>query len=483
MRWNGNMKKHLWKIIVAVIVVLGAGGFAVYYFFPETVTVDKAATGDVQEIITETGYIEADDTITVYAPVSGKLKEVLPAAEDSVKAGDLMASYEMLSFEEAVKEAEVNKSLSENVYNGALEKNNEYKQTMANAQNAESAYQQQYVGLMEARDVEVYKQQEKQLNNEYSLNALDAQLSILTADLQRATADLESAETEEEKNAAKERIASLDNQVRNNRQSAAGIDPHTFTNEEYARYLALMRQMDLCERLWSQNTEQYNLAKQSVTNEATINQYADAVELAALQEESVKRSMQIAEKGIKADVSGTVIERLADPGAYVEAGTPIYIIQPSKGYKAYVMISRYDIDSVKEGQNATISIGDTEYEGYVNHIAAIATTDSSNKPKVKVTIGFSDKDVAPTIGLEADVKIYTDAKTGVIRVSDKAVYTDDAGDYVYVVNGGRVERKNIVKGSTGGGFSEITEGLAAGEEAIISPVTEDMIGAKCFVKR
>ena len=65
-----------------------------------------------------------------------------------------------------------------------------------------------------------------------------------------------------------------------------------------------------------------------------------------------------------------------------------------------------------------------------------------------------------------------------MTTSDKAVYTDDNGDYVYVLEKGKIARRNITCGARGNGLVEIVEGINENEKVITSPVTEDDIGTR-----
>ena len=200
--------------------------------------------------------------------------------------------------------------------------------------------------------------------------------------------------------------------------------------------------------------------------------------MAEIEEMRAQRNLEIAKRGVPTEVGGTIIERLVDAGATVEAGEALFVIQPDRGYKATVMISKYDIGLIEEGQKATIAYAGETYEGVVESIAAVAEPDASGKPKVKVTVVFSDKEFKPIIGLEAEVSIQTGAKDDALVVDSKGIYTDDEGDYAYVLRNGLVERKNIKVGLKGNGKAEILSGLNEGEEVITSPITEDEIGTR-----
>ena len=114
----------------------------------------------------------------------------------------------------------------------------------------------------------------------------------------------------------------------------------------------------------------------------------------------------------------------------------------------------------------------------MDNIVPVAVHDSSGKPKVRVDVGFVDKSVTPTLGIEAEVTIFTGEAKDVLTVSDKAVYTDDEGDYVFAIVNGKVEKRYITRGLSGNGRIEVTGGLSEGEKAIVSAISEDDLGSR-----
>ena len=123
-------------------------------------------------------------------------------------------------------------------------------------------------------------------------------------------------------------------------------------------------------------------------------------------------------------------------------------------------------------------MGDMIYSGVVSKIYKVAETDSSGKAKVKVDIEITDTENMPAIGLEADIRIITAQKSQALAVPYKAVYSDDAGDYVYVLESGRAVRKSVSLGVEGEDFYEVLDGIAAGEAVITTPLSDDAIGTR-----
>lgn len=484
MGWSGKMKvKEMFRTkkkqcIAFIVVCVGVVGLLAYNLIPDSVDVDTVKKSSVRASVTEVGNIAADDAITVYSPVAGKLSDVLYKNYDAVKEGDILVKYDLTSFEENLNTASANKKYYQDGYNAAVEKNNEYKAMLNKATVEGDATKKNYVSLIEARDRLMITQESRNQSAQYNLNRLEAQLASLNAQLQVAEAELESAEGESAINDAKNKVKSLESQISSNRTAIISVDTRNMTMEEYKSYLEILRLLDIVDKAWNENKENENIAKQAVVSNSQLAQYADSIEVAKIQENQASRALDTAKTGLMASCDGTITERLVDTGSFVEAGTPLFIIQPSSGYKAKVMISRFDIGKIAVGQDASITIGDTTYEAKVESISPLAEVDSSNKPKVKVYVSFVDKTVQPTIGLEADVKIYAQEKKDVLTTSDKAVYTDDNGDYVYVLEKGKIARRNITCGARGNGLVEIVEGVNENEKVITSPVTEDDIGTR-----
>ena len=483
---SGKKKKKglIVGIVIGVLVLIAAAVACVLFFFPKSVEVAKVEKGSISQTVSEIGITSADDPITVYAPVSGKISEVEGMKSRYVSSDAILVKFELQSFEESVKQAELNKKYAQDGFDAAVKKNNEYIQMLNSAKAEEEANRNAYKDLADRRDQLMAKQENNNRDITYSLQSLDANLTSLTTQLQTAQARLEALDPADEEavKKAKAEVEDLEKKIKENRSAVAGFNVSTLTADEYKLYLAIVREMDFVDHYWSQNFERFLAAKQAVMPQAAIDQYEDSLLMAEIEEMRAQRNLEIAKRGVPAEVGGTIIERLVDAGAIVEAGEPLFVIQPDRGYKATVMISKYDIGLIEEGRKATIAFAEETYEGVVENISAVAEQDASGKPKVKVTVVFNDKDYKPIIGLEAEVSILTGAKDDALVVNSKGIYTDDEGDYVYVLKNGQVERKNVKVGLKGIGKAEILSGLNEGEEVITSPITEDEIGTRKSAK-
>ena len=185
-------------IIIGALVLIAAAVACVLFLFPKSVEVAKVTKGSISQNVSEVGNIAADDTITVYSPVSGKISEVEGMKSQYVSSDAILVKFELQSFEESVKGAELNKKYAQDAFDAAVNKNNEYKQMMNTAKAEEEANKNAYKYLADSRDQLMVKQENNNRDIAYSLQSLDANLTSLTTQLQVALARLEALDPTDE---------------------------------------------------------------------------------------------------------------------------------------------------------------------------------------------------------------------------------------------------------------------------------------------
>lgn len=466
---DGKKRRIIRIIILAAAAVALAAGIAVYLLAPDEVEADTVSKADITSTIREIGFITCDDPVTVYAPVSGRIDRVNFKVNDSVKAGETVATYEMKSFEDSLLSASLNVDYQEDGYNALVSENNKNKSAAGAARSSAEALKQQFIDAESDLNRIETDQTKRNQYVQATIQGIEAAVANMNTELEIMSKD---------ENVSRESLDSMKDKISKSRDAMATLPVNGMTVEESERYTGLKMQLEVIEKEWADALSRRITAEEKIVSDESIEQLSDSLEIAKLEQGKAQAVYDLAGAGVLAQEAGTVTEKLIDDGAVVEAGVPVMVIQPLTGFKATVSISRFDIDTVEIGQKASIKLGDKAYEGTVDDIVPVAVHDSSGKPKVRVDVVFEDKDVAPTIGIEAEVTIYTGESAGVLSVSDKAVYTDDGGDYVFIISNGRVDKRYITKGISGNGRVEVTGGLSEGDSAIISAVSEDDLGSR-----
>ena len=143
------MKKGKKIVIGVAAVAVVAGGFYAVSGgsrgeaqLPQ-VSVTKAETGDVEEIVDATGTVVSDEQKTFYSPVNAQIKKVSFAEGDSVSKGTKLVEFELKDLERDNQKAELNVKSGEYDYKNSINKSDEAQQKQNNAKSKVSSLEQQ----------------------------------------------------------------------------------------------------------------------------------------------------------------------------------------------------------------------------------------------------------------------------------------------------------------------------------------------------
>ena len=133
--------------IVAAAVVAGGvysvtGGAGGEAQLPQ-VSVTKAETGDVEEIVDATGTVVSDEQKTFYSPVNAQVKKVSFADGDSVSKGTKLVEFEVKDLERDNQKAELNVKSGEYDYKNSINKSNQAEQKQKDAKSKVATLEQQ----------------------------------------------------------------------------------------------------------------------------------------------------------------------------------------------------------------------------------------------------------------------------------------------------------------------------------------------------
>ena len=76
---------------------------------------------------------------------------------------------------------------------------------------------------------------------------------------------------------------------------------------------------------------------------------------------------------------------------------------------------------------------------------------------------IEEPDDAIILGIETKTKIQTAMLAYALLIPTDALCSDEEGDYVFVINDGKAEKRSVVTGVRNDDMAEVSEGLFAGE--------------------
>ena len=216
--------------------------------------------------------------------------------------------------------------------------------------------------------------------------------------------------------------------------------------------------------------------------------YRQAKEQVASSKENVQRAQtNLGYATITSPIDGTVISKSVEEGQTVAASfnTPelFTIAKDLTNMQVVANVDEADIGNVKEGDRVTFTVDaypDDTFEGTVKQVRLEATT-TNNVVTYEVVISAPNADLKLKPGLTANVTIYTQERSGVLAVANKALrftptketvgkdmkIVDSKGkNKVWTLNGNTLTAHPVTIGQTDGINTEITKGLKQGDKIV-----------------
>lgn len=181
---------------------------------------------------------------------------------------------------------------------------------------------------------------------------------------------------------------------------------------------------------------------------------------------------------VYAPISGTITSMPETIGATVSTGTVIAIIGDIGNLQVTAKISERDVAVLKNGLAAIVtfeSYPGIEFNASIFRVSPVV--DSTSRTK-EIFLSFASEDNRINAGMFAKIKLYTTVSKNSITVPEDAIVTIYDKEYVYVVNDASVTKREVAKGVTVDGVTQVLSGLAAGERVALEGVASLADGAK-----
>ena len=486
----------------------------------ETVEVEK---GNVAEELDATGTVESRNKKVFFSPVNATVKKLNFEAGDSVRKGQQLVTYDLEDLEKEnqkallnVKSGRLDLEDAVNQSEEALEKQSEAKanvqtlegqvdewqqyvydlqaaiqqrttdaqnqaaaQASASAQEAAEAAQKAY-----QQQLKEYQESEKKLRdirdkaltaynqakNEYDM-AMETWKKNASEPNQEALLEKEKARTQAELayKAAQEAYGQLTPPDMEGLTGAAGS---TDLSGASADTSDLQRELDSASATLAEL--QSELASEKAVAEAdpaSLSEEAKekmevANNLTELEAKSVEELIEEGKKGIQAEFNGVISDCQVAQGAAVTQGMQLFTLESTEEVSVNISVSKYDYEVLKEGQKATIEMGDSTYEGTLVKINRVAIPNAEGTPMIGAEVRIDNPDENIFIGVEAKVTVHAEHAKGVPVVPVEAVNIGKSGSFCYVLRDGVIEKQEVQTGISSDTMVEIKSGLKAGDQVI-----------------
>ena len=471
-----------------------------------SVEVVSVGTGNVTQEVDATGNVESEQKKTFYSPVNGTIQTMTAEAGDSVDAGKSIIGFNLEDLEAENQEAQLTARSGELDIKDAQEQAstaankvaeaqaaipglesqieekqnqiNSLRQQIADAQtNAQNDAQAQ-IEQAQAEAKAAYDAAVAAADQEYQ-KALDEYNNVTKKDYDQKLSDLKTkihsgtvAESELEDyryllnnppaEPVKKEVNPADYSV-----STDGLSGTVTADTSDLQAQMETASSDLAQ-LQSDLASKKAIAENDTAGltDAAREKMTITSNLSELKSKNLQELLEEGRKGIQAEFKGVISDAKVTQGATVTQGMELFTLQSTQDVCVEANVSKYDFDKVKEGQKAEITLGDKKYKGTVDKVSKIAIPNEKGTPLIGVSVHIDNPDDDIFIGVEAKVSIQASEAKNVPVLPVEVVNIGKEGSFCYVVNNGKIEKKDIETGVTSDSMVEVKSGLKKGDQVI-----------------
>ncbi len=414
----------------------------------EVATVEK---GDISLIYSYAGNLQSKDEVTVLPAASGRVESVLVEVGDEVKAGDPIATVERDRYIEQVRQAQA--VLTTAKLNLAKMELGSRPEEIAAAQ---AAVQLAKAALNDVANI-----------NDNERTAASAALAQTQVALRKAQSDYDKIAWAGNVGETRE-AQDLERATINYENALAAYNLQT--NPSDSQLAPLMAQLTQAELALALRLEPFREIDYEIARTA-IEQAESGLTMA---------NLQLDDTTIEAPFDGVIAEVYITEGSTVGPQSPV-ARQVSTAVEASIEVEESRISQIFDGQNASLQV--TAYPGQEFPAAVTSVAPVADKDTRTFTVKVTPVDAEGLLrsGMYANARLLIDEKQDTLLVPRDAVTLINDQPTVYVVNGDRVEQRNVTTGVANDGQIEILSGLEAGDAVVTAGQPNLVDGAKIEV--
>jgi membrane fusion protein (multidrug efflux system) len=196
---------------------------------------------------------------------------------------------------------------------------------------------------------------------------------------------------------------------------------------------------------------------------------AQVAQLAAAEAGAESAKAQLAKAVIAAPFAGVISRQDIKVGETAQNNIPVITLISRDSFKIEIFASQIEVQDLKIGDAAQVTLDDNS-GSYVAKITAIDPAESvlNNVSNYKVTLNFIDPVSGLRSGVGANALVTGKTKNNIVAVPQSAVFKADGKNFVFVLQNGLQEQKEVQLGIVGtDGQVEVTGGLSAGDSILI----------------
>ena len=222
----------------------------------------------------------------------------------------------------------------------------------------------------------------------------------------------------------------------------------------------------------------YNRSRELMATEALSKAQFDQLEatLKANRARLAAAQARLEDTVIRAPFSGRVGLRRVSVGTLISPGDVITTLDDTSVIKLDFTVPENFLSTLREGLAVRATAPAFSGRTFAGKVSSIDSRVDVNTRSVTVRALLSNEDGALRPGMFLNVSLSNDERQALV-IPEQALTPEAERQYVYVVDGGKAERREVRIGTRRPGFVEIASGLKAGETVVVEGTQKVRDGA------
>lgn len=481
-RGLSKKRKLLFIGICSVFAVsIGLGVFmAVKPEAPAVVSAVDVTSSDIQQTITVSGTVSSSNQSFFKAVDGVAVKEVLVGLGDSVQAGQALASFDVTGLSQKVEEKQQAYIQSKKTYEDSIQQAEKARQQLPELEAQIAALEAQAAGG--SGETDGGSPSIKDILGNFSLDTITQLLSSLTSgfDIASLMGGGQYSDSEMQLIELQAKKIVLESQANNTMLSVY----KSLTDSTLKAYEEYKTAVDSLSAGWT-------AAEAGVVTKLKLTAGQSFSVSGAAEAMDISQVLSLLQSGVSADslLSGLSGSDIADG----------LVIDNYSGFSIDFNINQYDISKVSVGQTVSISAvnNPVSYAGKVSYISptmsdssmsfdigsiASSLTGGGASGGLDAAVTVDNPDKSMIIGMSVDMDINTSFVAGAVAVPIEAIYLEGSDVYVFVIEDGRVYKRQLEVGISSNTMYQVISGCKQGDKLVKNPLSSLEDGARVKIK-
>ncbi|MEJ0098920.1 MAG: efflux RND transporter periplasmic adaptor subunit [Pseudomonadota bacterium] len=219
---------------------------------------------------------------------------------------------------------------------------------------------------------------------------------------------------------------------------------------------------------FEESRSQFNRSRDLVASAALSKSQNDQLEATMKSNEAKLQSARarLDDTYIRAPFAGRVGLRRVSLGTLINPGTVITTLDDISAIKVDFAVPESYVSELRNGQVVTARTNAWPGRDFTGKVVSVDSRVDPSTRAVTVRAAVPNGDSALRPGMFLTVLVAQDRRAGLV-IPEEALVPEQARQFVYVIRGASVDKREVTLGRREPGFVEIADGLDAGDKVVI----------------